>query len=387
MTSADATRRVEPATWRIVEHRGREGLHELRSEWEQVYAEMPRRTPFHAWSAHVAYANHLATNPDQLRYLALRDERRTRLICPLEPRDDTSLDTPLAVWGIPWHPHWPIADVICPDDEARRAFVPLLAAHLRDHNEGRGLAVLGPLPEDSPLWDGLAHVKLCEKSTHQTMDAFVFDCTRPYDELLGRASSHFRKELRRSARRLAASSDVTYVQAGEGEEFDVLFEAFLAVESSGWKGANGTGSAIRLHEKLTAFYRDLARGMQASHGCEVSALYADGRCIAAEFSLRSGDEYATLKSGYDESYRTLGPGHLLCARTLERCCADPSITRYNQLTDAAWLHVWRPDEDALQQAHVSISPAKGHMLIALLKLRYGPGRRLVRWARRTAKDR
>ena len=100
--------------WRIVEYRGRAGLANLEGDWRRLTAAMPLRTTLHTYEAHVAYVDHLASSPERLRYLVLTDDRRVRAICPLESRTDRTLAVPIRIWGLPWHPHWPLADVICP---------------------------------------------------------------------------------------------------------------------------------------------------------------------------------------------------------------------------------------------------------------------------------
>jgi hypothetical protein len=366
------------AGWNIVEYRGRRGLEQLETDWRRLYAAMPLRTTFHAYDAHLAYVDHLMVAPEQLRCLVLDDGCQVRAICPLESRTDRALGAPIGVWGTPWHPHWPLSDIICPEDDARRAFIPTAADHLRCDPEGRSLLVLGPVPENSVIWEGLRDLDTHGHCAHREREPFVFDCERTFEELTSRLSKHFRKELKRCGKRLASLADVSYQTVTDGADYGPLFEAFLEVEGSGWKGEAGTRSAIRLHPEYVAFYRRLAANLGAGDACEINALFAEGRCIAGEFCMRTGEEYAALKIGYDERYARLSPGHLLGARTLERSCSNPQIKRFNQLSDAEWLRVWRADTIATRQAHVAIGGLSGRPLVAALRFRYGPGRRVAR---------
>ena len=106
---------------RVVEHRGRAGLDQLAGDWRRLSAAMATSTAFHTYETHVAYVDHLAVAPERLRYVVLADGREVRAICPLEARTDRTLGIPIPVWGAPWHPHWPLADVICPENEVRQA--------------------------------------------------------------------------------------------------------------------------------------------------------------------------------------------------------------------------------------------------------------------------
>lgn len=375
---------MAPVSWDIIEYRGREALEQLEADWRRLYEAMPLRTGFHAYEAHVAYLDLLMAAPERFRCLALSDGRSVRAICPLEAREERVLGLPIPVWGVPLHPHIRVSDVICPEDEARRRLVPALLDYLRREPEGRPLLVLGPLPADSVLWEGLRQMPAWRSCTHGTMPADVFDCEQPFDELMARLTKTFRGKLRRQSRRLSRLDDVHFQHVTEVAELVSALEVFMQVEASGWKGESGTGSAILLHPELTAFYRELATTL-GSHGgdgrCEINSLYADGRCIASQLCLRTGGEYVMPKIAYDQAYSRLTPGLLLFGHTLERCCIDGTIRRLNFLTGPAWMQVWHPDLLAMRQVHLAITPLSGRPLIALLRFRFGPGRRMVHWLR------
>ena len=108
-----------PDGWSIVEHRGSEAFAKLQADWDRLCDAMPQRTAFQAREAQRAYAELLMDAPDRLRCLVLHDGDTVRAICPLEARTDDVLGPRLAVWGVPWHPHLLVSDVVCPEDDAR----------------------------------------------------------------------------------------------------------------------------------------------------------------------------------------------------------------------------------------------------------------------------
>jgi hypothetical protein len=97
--------------------------------------------------------------------------------------------------------------------------------------------------------------------------------------------------------------------------------------------------------------------------------------------MRTGNEYAILKIGYDERYSKVAPGQLLIEHTLERCCDDPGIAQLNLVSGTAWHRDWRPISVPLQQGYLAIDRWSGPLLIAMLRLRFGYARRLARWLR------
>jgi hypothetical protein len=364
------------ALWRIEESRGRDGLLQLEADWRRIYAAMPVRTSHHAFEAHLAYADHVMKAPGALRCLALRDEREVRAICLLEAKSDRILGPPVRVWQLPAVPLMRMRDIICPEDDARRAFIPVLVAYLRERPEGCRLVDLGPLPERSVLWEGLARLGAGMYCTEAVEGMHVLDCTKHHEELVATRSRHFRHDLRRHRRRLDSLADVRFVTVTEAADLHAAYDTLVDLEASGWKGA--ARSSIRSTRGWPAFFRSLLSVSADGDRCEIHALYAEGRCIASQLCLRTGGEYAGLKTCYDEGYSRLAPGLLLLDYVLERCCQDPAVVRMNWLNESAWQRPWRPDSVAMQHTYVAIGRWSAVPLIALLHLRFGYVRRLAR---------
>lgn len=374
------------AKWSIVEYRGRAGLLELEADWRRLSAAMPLRTSFHAFEANLAYLDCVMPEPDRFKCLALSDGTHVRAICPLEPNTDRTLGLPIPVWKVPQHPHCRLGDIICPEDEARRELIPALVGHLRRSSRGPQLLFLGPLEEDSLVWDGLRYLDCRDFCVDLAKPVHVLDCTQPFEVLMSGLSRNFRGNLRKARKKLEALADVRFVTATPGADFGAEFEAFLSVEASGWKGARGTRTALRFRDRHADFFLSLSSMLGRDDRCEINALYVGGSCVASQFCTRTGADYSILKIGYDENHARVSPGQLLIARTLRTCCEDPDIERLNLVSDADWHVKWRADSIAMRQVHIAISRWSGRPLIALLRLRLGYARRLVRWLR-CARDR
>jgi hypothetical protein len=375
---------TEPV-WSMVEYRGRDGLVRLEADWRRIYNSMPERAGCHAFEAHLSFLDHLMESPDELRCLALRDGQRTRAICLLEAKTDRVLGFPLRVWRAPLPSHMPWGDVLCPEDEARRTLMPVLLEHLRRASGGRCLLLLGPLPEGSIVWTGLQQLRPDDYCVVPADSAHIIDCTRSFDELMSRLTRKARGSLRRRQRKLDALDDVRFVTTRCPSDLANEFETFLDVEACGWKGEGGSRGAVRCHADQPAFYRDLLKVSGPSDHCEIDSLYADGKCIASQLWIRTGSEYAGLKMGYDEDYARLGPSNLLLWHVLRRCCLDEGVHRVNFVSDSPWQLVWAPDSIPLRRAYIALGRWSGRPLTALLRLRFGPGRRLGRRLRRERK--
>lgn len=362
----------------IVEYRGSEAFERLAIDWRRLYYAMRRRSSPHSLESHHAYFDLFMTNPEAFRCLAVTDASGVLAICPLEARMDRLLGIPVRVWGIPIPPHEPVADIICPDDSLRERLIPLVAHHLRNQPEGRRLLVIGPLSEDSALWSGLAQLKPAGYCLNRLWKSNVFDTTSSMDELSARFSKNFRAKLRKADSKLHALGEVEYVTAMSDDDLRTEYAKFLEIEASGWKGEHGTRTAVRFREQQPAFFGRLATALEHGDRCEINGLYLDGRCIATQYCMRTGEDYAILKSGYDESYAQVSPGQLLRRHTLERCCNDPEIKRCSLLSDYDWQNIWHPDSIAVQQAHVAIGAVSGRFLMSLYHFRIGRARQIAR---------
>ncbi|MGI5940567.1 MAG: GNAT family N-acetyltransferase [Thermoleophilia bacterium] len=273
--------------------------------------------------------------------------------------------------------------MIVPEDEAGVALVPTVMEYLRRHPLGRRFLVLGPLPEESVVWKGVEAYGPSRFCARSDWSAFFIDCTMSYDRLLAGLTKNFRKNLRNNSNRLKQFGEVRFVQVSGRDGLEKELATFLDIEASGWKGEHGTGSAINLHPNLVAFYRDLAAEMLGPEDyCEICSLYAAGHCLASMFSVRTGETYATVKIGYDETFSRLGPGQALLQKTIERCCADPGIKQFDMVGTPAWVKGWQPQQKRFRQGHIAIGGIPSRLPVALLSLRFGAVRHAVRSVRR-----
>jgi CelD/BcsL family acetyltransferase involved in cellulose biosynthesis len=142
-------------------------------------------------------------------------------------------------------------------------------------------------------------------------------------------SRNRRKGLRRSRRRLEEEGTVRFeVHDGRTDLEELLAEVF-AVEAAGWKGQRRT--AIASQPQTLRFYTDVARWAAARGWLRIALLRLDGRPIACDFALEQGGAWFTLKAGYDEEFRSFGPGALLLADEVAYCCEQPGLSRIELL--------------------------------------------------------
>ena len=173
--------------------------------------------------------------------------------------------------------------------------------------------------------------------------AHKFDATLPHPTLAARFAPVLTKNLAKGWRRIERTGawEVLSRRGAPGTLW--AFDEFCRIEASGWKGAQGTGTAAGLSGPASAYCRELFLLDEASCHGEVNLLRLDGRAIAAQFCVISGRTRFVLKIGFDEAHGRLGPGHLLMDEMLRRSCADPEIVELNVVSNQPWHHDWHPD--------------------------------------------
>ena len=365
--------------WTLSEFRGRQGLRGLEADWRRLYAGMPHRTALISFEAVTGYLDHCLEDPDRVRCLVLGDGREARAICLLEPRTEGRLGFRVGVWGVLWlNRHPTLADFVCPDDEVRRVFLPLVAGYLRRHPEGRRLLALGPLEADAPLWEGMRRLPPSDGCADPVDPVRVLDCRRPFAEVEAAWTKNFRHQMKAVRKRLAELPDLQFRVVRGAPELARELPVFLDLEASGWKGEGGT--SIRHVRGQADFHAELVASLDhAEDYCEIDALYTGDRCIASAFLLRTGATCLALHIAYDEGYSRASPGNALAARVIERCCADPGSHRAHFVSDAPWMRGWPSELQAMRTGFVNIGGPVGRILVTLLRFRLGPLRRLVRW--------
>jgi hypothetical protein len=175
-----------------------------------------------------------------------------------------------------------------------------------------------------------------------------------------------RKELRRQRRRLGELGKLEFVSFGEGEDLEQWLRDFLALESGGWKGRQGT--ALSSRERHAEFFLEMARGCDRARRFGATAIRLDGRAIAIQILLRSGNGAYAFKIGYDEAYARFSPGVLLELDLVERVARggfvdwiDSSATRDHPMINRLWTE--RRD---IETWTVGLSPA-GRVVLSVLR--------------------
>ncbi|MFN3620561.1 GNAT family N-acetyltransferase [Sphingorhabdus sp.] len=189
-----------------------------------------------------------------------------------------------------------------------------------DSRPGPALFVhLCALPTDGPLVTALAIV--AEEQNRR------FDCvartTRAFLQSDLSPAAYFeqavrpkkRKELRRQKVRLSEEGVLNFTRCDSDAGLDTWVDEFLKLESSGWKGANG--SALDCSDATRNLFIDVMNGAAVAKKLERRDLRLDGQPLAMLINLLSAPGSFSFKTAFDESFSRFSPGVLLQVENLD----------------------------------------------------------------------
>jgi CelD/BcsL family acetyltransferase involved in cellulose biosynthesis len=373
-------------TVRVVEASSAEDLAGHAGAWDELALAAPERLPMlsHAWVASVL--EHDRPRAPWRCLFAYEGQRLVGVLPVVRVRrrlPGVRFSGPLAA-HLHTYSAYPLLDVAC----ARPALSALLTELAVDEPRFTWLR-LGGVRSDAAIMS----VEELDQARLATVPAAAWRRSGSllplhgsFDDYQDRLSANFRRNLRKARNRCERQHDlsvrfVTGSDAGSREHFD----AFLALESSGWKGAAGT--AIRCSPRLEEFYWALCRRMSERGWLEWHFLEFDGTPVAGHLAIRFGRSLVLLKIAYDEAQARLGPGNLLFSDTVARAFATDGLSEINCLSDTSWHRNWCMS--TVDYSDLVITPSRAlPRLVGLVEVRGAAlARRAASRARRAALDR
>lgn len=320
--------------------RGREGFTRLKKDWNALLLQHPCPRFFHLFEWWQVYLETLEPHPDSVFFVLFRDRHNPLALIPLKQRTWRFLGVRVRELGFPNHPHMPLQDALYrPRVDVHALFSQWLRRSSKEAALPWDVVRLNGVLSESALASD--HANGFEK--REGPACAYFDCDRPYEKIYRGFSKSQQANLRKARNRWAKESDGRIFTVTEPAEVTSRFMEFLRVEASGWKGADGSGTAIALHSELKQFYERLISELSPTGKIRLYLLELRGEVIAANLCIVSHGTFYGLKMGYDPQWSRLSPGALLCEYILKDAAANPSIRHVNCLTYMEWTRSWRPE--------------------------------------------
>jgi CelD/BcsL family acetyltransferase involved in cellulose biosynthesis len=351
---------------------GRSGIDALQGEWQTLIERLPRRRHFHFPDWYRAYLEGYASHDGELHLFAAYDGATLVAILPLRYARERLFGLPLRHYSLVANDYIELADIVCDPAVAIDDVFAALTDYL---GTNRALA-----------WDMISFRHVLEESPILAADTAVFwrTCLRPhrgcyyhtleqpYEAYFRSLSKNTRSSLKRARNKLSEAGGGTYLSTRDPAELPAYYEEFLEVEASGWKGAHGEGTAIKLNPPMDRFYRSLIESFGRTGRCEIQLLRLGQVAIAAQFTLLSDNTLYSLKISYREDHARLAPGHMLNELMLMHYSGCTKDIRYiNLMTDPPSDRQWRPQR--LQVSNLFAINRTPAGVLAYLRLRVRAG--------------
>jgi CelD/BcsL family acetyltransferase involved in cellulose biosynthesis len=148
--------------------------------------------------------------------------------------------------------------------------------------------LLMPRPDDSPALRGLDYIETAH-----------VDVTGSFDEYWQARGKNLRSNLRKQRKRLADDGIVTRLQLSTTvAEMATAVEDYGRLESTGWKGADGT--AVASGNAQGCFYRTLLEAFAANGSARVYRYWIGEQLAAMDLCIEGSTFLVVLKTAYDE---------------------------------------------------------------------------------------
>ena len=204
---------------------------------------------------------------------------------------------------------------------------------------------LNGIPADSPTLAALQAV--CKDQgrapaiVHREDRAVLNHGLSPEEHLAAAASKKRRKDWSRRLRRLGEEGDLRFSRHDDAEGLETWIEEFLALERTGWKGAEN--SALACDPRTEALFRDSLTGAAQAGRLQRLAYHLDGKPVVMLASFVAPPHAFSFKTAYDEELARFSPGVLLQLENLamlER--EDIALTDSCAAPDHPMIdHIWR----------------------------------------------
>ncbi len=357
--------------YRIKIFRGPTGLKLLSTDWDDLVSRMSGGHFWHQREWFEAYVYTLAPNPENVVFCAIYDSSDTVIaILPLQEESRT-IAGPIKVrtLELPRHDHLHLRDILIADDVRARLSLTTIVNLLKQSRDLKwDILALWHALDDSSVMTATRLESPCASVSVPRFHCSYLDLGS-WDEISQRLSKSFRQNLRTANNRATKLGGITIESFSRTADLTTALEQFIEVEASGWKGAAGTATAIKLDAKLTDFYRQLIARFGPSNQCEIHLLKHNGKAIGGLFLLLTDQRLYVPKVAYDEEHHRLSPVQLLLEHAFKHCAKHhPRIKQLNLTSDAGWFDTWQPIKSTVGNVYVFNSTPMGLTAGAAMKL-------------------
>lgn len=184
------------------------------------------------------------------------------------------------------------------------------------------------------------------------------------------SAKSYRSQLERKLRQLRREGTVVFKT--ETQAAHTALSEFIALELSGWKGANG--SAIGSRDATRKFYDFVTQELAQQGNLRISSLQIDSTIIAMQLGFVMNGTYYVPKIAYSETFGKFSPGQLLWYHVIAELPSLGIHTIDFLGPQARWKSVWTRQVRPHNTCYIFRPTLQGRLLFTLTM-------KLGRWAR------
>jgi hypothetical protein len=370
--------KVKTPSYEVKIFKGFDGLINLESNWRKL-TDLQSDVPFYQrFEWYHAYLSHLEQLKEDVFFFLVVNNQEPIAIVPLRHQKRSQFGVRLSVWETPITNEIDLYDIVA---KQKNIVIPAFYSviqKLKSIKEFRFDAiwlshVLEKGNASNLITDGFIKHKVFEMENYSK----YLTCCKGEKSAVEFGTGKFRRNLRRLEKRLNEKGEVTYKCVQTIDENRDVFPMFLDVEASGWKGEDGTKSAIKYNENAKEFYNELVGSFGKLGKCRINFLQVNGNAIAAQYCLMDDDRINLLKIGHDPQYQDTSPGFLLIKKILEDECGNENFKELSFVTGAEWNDIFRPEKLGVFSVVVFNTTARGFLVFFLTSVK----RTIKHWIR------
>ncbi|WP_196138865.1 GNAT family N-acetyltransferase [Aliikangiella sp. G2MR2-5] len=344
---------------------GTDGLMEIADSWQQLFESL--RTPVYSQSPYwfQQYIQYLEKSPQSWVWFCVYSKEKLIALLPLQERSLKLGGLNVKYLTFSSHSHFGLKSFIFGEDidssKVVRSFLKYIRSDRWTFLDLHGVEKPGASYQSIVKQSAIIYIERDER----VVDILLIG---DMDGYLSSLSKSFRRNLKRVSRKIESKS-VEYEFNHQCALVKEAFSRFLLVEASGWKGLNGTRSAIGLHKNLTQFYHSLVSALRFNDESmvEINIMKIDGKDAAVQYAICIEKTVFLLKIGYDEFFSSFQPGNLLLLESIHHF-HKRGFEQIHLITDAKWHNSWRPGRIETKRMIIGTSSMFNILVFNLLKV-------------------
>ena len=332
-----------PRRVRIVS--GRSGLDSLRDTWQGLIAASPEAPFYLLYDWYWAYLNHLEDEPARTVFMVLEDTSGCRGILPLRRERKQYMGIGLDLWSAPACTGIDLVGVLLLPGEQLSNWWREMGAALRAISWDWTAVKIPRIVESTAL----THAAALPRHTIFRPQGYscYFQITDSYEAASKEYTTRLRKILRKGWSGFGKLGTVEIHAARTAPELESAFAEFLRLEASGWKGEQGTASALAFDPPRRAFFEHIFKGPGSERQAEINSLMVDGKAVASQLCMVQGGVRSLVKIAYDQSLQKLSPGSVLLDALLKHSYQMRDVKHLNLVTGIGWMREWGTESETV----------------------------------------